>query len=196
MYNRKTAFHILWCWDAQDCTKKTNVLCRTRDQSGLQGSEQCERYVKQQKIGAKRSVETERTISFDSASRSHPRFPGTRIQTIIGIRGATTTGPPAQATRIRSPREAPAASQLPPPLGTDTTPQTREVQRMVVFLSRSMMIKAKNALMKERIWIDRVASEIVFQALHPDTGAPLHNECVITVRRAPNLHLIFPARCP
>ena len=30
-------------------------------------------------------------------------------------------------------------------------------------LSRSMMIKAKNALMKERIWIDRVASEIVLQ---------------------------------
>ena len=31
------------------------------------------------------------------------------------------------------------------------------------FLSRSMMIKAKNTLMKERIWINRVASEIVFQ---------------------------------
>ena len=30
-------------------------------------------------------------------------------------------------------------------------------------LSRSMMIKAKNTIMKERIWINRVASEIVFQ---------------------------------
>ena len=27
--------------------------------------------------------------------------------------------------------------------------------------------------MKERIWINRVASEIVFQPLHPDTGALL-----------------------
>ena len=31
------------------------------------------------------------------------------------------------------------------------------------FLSRSMMIKAKNTIMKERIWINRVASESVFQ---------------------------------
>ena len=32
---------------------------------------------------------------------------------------------------------------------------------------------------EERIWINRVASEIVFQALHPDTGAPLYEECGI-----------------
>ena len=31
------------------------------------------------------------------------------------------------------------------------------------FLSCSMMIKAKNTIMKERIWINRVASNIVFQ---------------------------------
>ena len=30
-------------------------------------------------------------------------------------------------------------------------------------LSRSMMIKAKNILMKERIWINRAAIEFVFQ---------------------------------
>ena len=33
------------------------------------------------------------------------------------------------------------------------------------FLSRSTMIKAKNTIMKERILINRVASEIVFQPL-------------------------------
>ena len=31
------------------------------------------------------------------------------------------------------------------------------------FLSRSMMIKGKNTIMKERIWINRVASKTVFQ---------------------------------
>merc|ERR1711916_348573 len=44
------------------------------------------------------------------------------------------------------------------------------------YLSRSMTIKANNKIVKERIWINRVASEIVFQPLHPDTGAPLHEE--------------------
>ena len=32
------------------------------------------------------------------------------------------------------------------------------------LLSRSMMIKANNTIMKERIWINRVASKIVFQS--------------------------------
>jgi hypothetical protein len=59
------------------------------------------------------------------------------------------------------------------------------------YLSRSMTIKANNKIMKERIWINRVASEIVFQPLHPDTGAPLHEERVIAVREEPNLHLEF-----
>ena len=40
------------------------------------------------------------------------------------------------------------------------------------YLSRSMTINANNKIVKERIWINRVASEIVFQLLHPDTGAP------------------------
>ena len=33
-------------------------------------------------------------------------------------------------------------------------------------------------IMKERIDIERVAREIVFQPLHPDTGAPLLEERV------------------
>ena len=46
-----------------------------------------------------------------------------------------------------------------------------------------MMIKAKNTIMKERIWIKRVASEIVFQPLHPDTGALLHSRGYWRVER-------------
>ena len=55
-------------------------------------------------------------------------------------------------------------------------------------LSRSMTIKAINTIMTKRIWISRVASEIVFQLVHSDTGAPLHGERVITVRKKPNVH--------
>ena len=43
--------------------------------------------------------------------------------------------------------------------------------------------------MTERIWISRVAIEIVFQPLYSDTGAPLHEELVTTVRKKPTLHL-------
>ena len=42
--------------------------------------------------------------------------------------------------------------------------------------------------MTKRIWISRVASEIVFQPTYSDTGAPLHEGRVLTVRRKPNLH--------
>ena len=56
-------------------------------------------------------------------------------------------------------------------------------------LSRSMTIKAINTIMTKRIWISRVGSEIVFQPVHYDTGAPLHEERVITVRKKTNLHL-------
>ena len=48
-------------------------------------------------------------------------------------------------------------------------------------LSRSMTIKAINTIMTERIWVSRVASEIVFQRVYSDTGAPLHEELVMTV---------------
>ena len=38
------------------------------------------------------------------------------------------------------------------------------------------------------VWINRVASKIVFQPLEPDTGAPLHQERVIAVRQESNVH--------
>ena len=57
------------------------------------------------------------------------------------------------------------------------------------FLSRSMMIKAKNIIMKERIWINRVPQrDHVFQFLHRDS-VPLHDERIITVREEPSLHV-------
>ena len=63
-------------------------------------------------------------------------------------------------------------------------------------VSRSMTTKAINTIMTERIWISRVASEIVFQLMFSDTGAPLHDERVTKVRKKPNLHPEHPpARC-
>ena len=62
------------------------------------------------------------------------------------------------------------------------------------YLPRSMTIKANNMIVKERIWMNRVASEILFQPLHPDTGAPSHDECVIAVREEPTSHLEFHQR--
>ena len=58
------------------------------------------------------------------------------------------------------------------------------------LLSRSMMIKANNTIMKERIWINRVASKVVFQP-GIQTMALRHtvSVCVITVREKPELHL-------
>ena len=53
-------------------------------------------------------------------------------------------------------------------------------------LSRSITIKAINRIMTERIGVSRVASEVVFQTMHSDTGAPLHEERMITVRKKPN----------
>ena len=55
-------------------------------------------------------------------------------------------------------------------------------------LSRSMTIKAINTIMTKRIWINCAASEIAFQPLYSDTGAPLREERVTTVRKKPNLH--------
>ena len=52
------------------------------------------------------------------------------------------------------------------------------------FLSSSVMIKARNTLMKERIWINRVASEFVFQHF-----IQTRSVAVSTVREEHNLHL-------
>ena len=49
---------------------------------------------------------------------------------------------------------------------SDRNPEESGIDESVTdedFLSCSMMIKAKNTITKERIWINRVASEIVFQ---------------------------------
>ena len=46
------------------------------------------------------------------------------------------------------------------------------------FLSRSLVTKAKNTSVKERIWIRRVVSEIVFFDFASDTGALFHVEHV------------------
>ena len=57
------------------------------------------------------------------------------------------------------------------------------------LLSRSMMIKAKNIIMKERIWINRVISKIETQPLESDTDARLHEERIIAVQEEPSLHV-------
>ena len=53
------------------------------------------------------------------------------------------------------------------------------------FLSRSMMIKTKNIIMKERIWNGSVTSKIETQPLDTDTDAQLHDERIIPVREEP-----------
>ena len=58
-------------------------------------------------------------------------------------------------------------------------------------LSRSKAIKAHKRIIRELIMISRVASEVSFQPLYSDTGAPLHEERVITVRQKPNPYLEF-----
>ena len=47
-----------------------------------------------------------------------------------------------------------------------------------------------NTIVKERIGVNRVASEIVFQALHPGTANQLHDERVTAVREEPDFHTI------
>ena len=47
----------------------------------------------------------------------------------------------------------------------------------ITSMSNSMMIKRKN-IMKERIWINCVISEIVFQPLHSDTDTPSYTRSV------------------
>ena len=58
------------------------------------------------------------------------------------------------------------------------------------FLSHTMTIKPNNTIVKERIWVNRVASESVFQALHPGAGNQLHDERVSAVREEPDFHTV------
>ena len=53
------------------------------------------------------------------------------------------------------------------------------------FLSRRRMIKAKNIIMKERIWINAVPNEITLQPLDPDTDTPscTRSACDYSARR-------------
>ena len=57
-----------------------------------------------------------------------------------------------------------------------------------MVLACSMMNNAEITIMKERIWINRVASEVVFLPLHPDTGALLHEERVTTSNSTSRCH--------
>ena len=60
----------------------------------------------------------------------------------------------------------------------------------ITSMSNSMMIKGKNTIMKERIWINCAVSEIVLQPLEPDTDtSKLHDERIIAVREEPSLHI-------
>ena len=56
-------------------------------------------------------------------------------------------------------------------------------------LQCSKTIKANNKIVKERIWINPVASMIETQPLETDTDAQLHDERIITVREEPSLHV-------
>ena len=58
------------------------------------------------------------------------------------------------------------------------------------FLAGSVMTNAKNTIGQERIWIHRVASDIVFLPLHPDTGALFHDERVIASNSASKMSLV------
>ena len=62
------------------------------------------------------------------------------------------------------------------------------------FLSRTVTIKPNNTIMKERIRVNRVANETVFQELHPGAGNQLHDEHVIAVREEPDFHSAHPQR--
>ena len=53
-----------------------------------------------------------------------------------------------------------------------------------------MTIKPNNTIVKERIGVNRVASEIVLQALHPGAGNLLHDERVAAVREEPVFHTV------
>ena len=59
------------------------------------------------------------------------------------------------------------------------------------FLSNCMIINAKNTLVKEGIWINRVAGQFVFQPLHRDTDAPLHDERITASKSTSEMSLMY-----
>ena len=58
------------------------------------------------------------------------------------------------------------------------------------FLSHTMTIKPNNTIVKGRIGVNRVANEIVCQALHPSIGNQLHDERVAAFREEPDFHTV------
>ena len=58
------------------------------------------------------------------------------------------------------------------------------------FESPIVTIKPNHTIVKERIWVNRVASEIVCQALHPGIGNQLHDEGVTAVREESDFHAV------
>ena len=58
------------------------------------------------------------------------------------------------------------------------------------FQFHTMTIKPNNTIVKERIWVNRVASEIVCQVLHPGIGNQLHDERATAVREEPDFHTV------
>ena len=57
-------------------------------------------------------------------------------------------------------------------------------------LVRSLTLTSNNTMVRERIRIDRVVSEIVSQPLHRDKGIPMD----ISVQEDPNFHLDYYSR--
>ena len=51
-------------------------------------------------------------------------------------------------------------------------------------LSRSTTINTHRRIMRERLMISRVATEVSFQPLYPDTGAPLRGACDNSAKEA------------
>ena len=69
--------------------------------------------------------------------------------------------------------------------GGERRPSLQQQQQPSSNSSRRSTTTAQNTTIKECIWFDRDANEIVFQPLHPATGALLRNERATAVREEP-----------
>ena len=72
--------------------------------------------------------------------------------------------------------------------------QQAQQQQQQQQRSRSTTTNAKNMIMKEDIWSNRVATEIVSEDFQPATDASLHDERVTAVLKQRTLHLKFSQR--